>query len=53
MKKPGAQTPAGGSGQTNDCHGKAPPKMGDSNLPKGNMNPGHNGGRKQGSNVGR
>ncbi len=35
---PGAMTPAGGSGNTNDVHGKAPKSMGQPDLPTG---PGH------------
>lgn len=30
---PGAQTPAGGSGNSNDAHGKAPNTMGAPNWP--------------------
>lgn len=49
MKSKGTTSPAGGSGCGNNKFGSAPSRMGDSNLPKGKMVPGHTGGPRQGS----
>lgn len=54
-KSPGAQTPAGGSGSTNDAHGKADakPSNGTPWPPGGSSDPGiATPGKQTGSNVG-
>jgi hypothetical protein len=38
-KQPGAQTPAGGSGSSNDVFGKAPDTLGAFNVPGYDSNP--------------